>query len=74
MTCIAANFSTPSHGGGVLNFLSRATARMAEAADRRRTLRQLQSLDGATLRDIGMSRAEVAAIVYGTAEGRRRHG
>ncbi|MDC1198933.1 DUF1127 domain-containing protein [bacterium] len=74
MTCIAANFSTPSHGGGVFAFLSRATARMAEAADRRRTLRQLRSLDGATLRDIGMSRAEIAAVVYGAANGRRSHG
>ncbi len=39
---------------------------------RRQALRQLYSVDARTLKDIGMSRAEVTSVVYGGGEGRRR--
>lgn len=74
MHSTAANSSAPSVGGGVLHLIGRVATRMAAEAERRRTLRQLRSLDAATLRDIGMSRAEIAAVAYGGAAGRRaRH-
>lgn len=40
--------------------------------DRRMTLRNLETLDTATLRDMGMSRAELASICFGVGDDRRR--
>lgn len=72
MTSTAVQKSTPAPGGGVLHFVSRAAAHMAAAAERRRTAEALRGLDCATLRDIGMSRAEIADVVYGACNQRRR--
>ncbi|MEM7668100.1 MAG: hypothetical protein AAF317_02985 [Pseudomonadota bacterium] len=40
--------------------------------DRRMTLRNLETLDGATLRDMGMSRAELTSICFSVGNDRRR--
>jgi uncharacterized protein YjiS (DUF1127 family) len=39
----------------------------------RQTVRLLHSLDGATLRDLGISPLEIEGLVYGSGDDRKRH-
>jgi uncharacterized protein YjiS (DUF1127 family) len=50
-----------------------AAARWRAARQRRNSVLRLRSLDDRMLADIGISRSEIASIVYGGATGRRRH-
>lgn len=54
--------------------LSAALHRHRENRARKITLRHLEALDAGTLRDVGMSRAELISICFGdNSERRRRH-
>ena len=46
--------------------------RYREYRERRRALTELRSIDGRTLKDIGIDRTELTSIVYGNPNGRRR--
>lgn len=52
--------------------LSAALQRHRESRARRTTLRHLEALDASTLRDVGMSRAELISICFADSVDRRR--
>ncbi len=57
----------------ILRILAGAMRRFGDARRRAATLRDLRAVDDATLRDIGMSRAELNSISLADPSGRRRH-
>jgi uncharacterized protein YjiS (DUF1127 family) len=57
---------------GIGNHIERAWAAYWSARARRATVLMLQSLDGRTLKDIGIDRSEIESVVYGEPDDRRR--
>lgn len=47
--------------------------RIRQNRQRRASLRALEQVDAATLKDIGMSRAELMSVCFGDSRGRRTH-
>jgi uncharacterized protein YjiS (DUF1127 family) len=58
---------------GLGGFVQREWRAFLARKAQRGTVRVLQGLDDATLRDIGLSRSEIDSFVYGRASDRRQH-
>jgi uncharacterized protein YjiS (DUF1127 family) len=52
--------------------IGRAWAAYWSGRARRATVLMLQSLDGRTLKDIGIDRSEIESVIYGQPDDRRR--
>ncbi len=73
MTSIAKHALDGAMEFSIASALGTALERVRERRARRASLRALEAVDTATLRDIGMSRAEITSVCYGDPAGRRRH-
>lgn len=57
----------------ILEVVSHLWERFRGWQAQRQTVRLLHSIDGATLRDLGISPLEIEGLVYGSGDDRKRH-